>query len=162
MSATLEVPYYAYRVGLDMRDPPPQQAAKVVYSNFPTPNPCVTDRVDQQIKARPYFVFDNFLTTQQQSQVHTARARTREMIMKKELLQQVPFSVQILQDKLKPVLNTYLGVGHDNVPYIGPKGFNYLETFGQIPRILQPRMANPRNVVIVGGLVLLALWMRRR
>ncbi len=161
MSASLELPNYARRLGLGLEDHQPQQAAKVVMSNFPTPNPTVTSNVDNANRVRQYWT-SNFLTTKDQARVLDAKKRTREMIMKKELTQQIPFTVQILQDKAKAVLNTYRGVGHDEGPLSGPKGYNWLETFGPIPRILQPRDAFQRKILIGGAAVLFFWWYQRR
>lgn len=160
MSVLLETPDYTRRLGWGLEDQVPHQAAKVVYQNFPTPNATVTDNVDHANKVRQYMT-SNFLTTKDQEQVHVAKARSRAMIMKKELLQQVPFTVQILQNKASVVLNDYLGISRYEGPYSGKRGYNYLETFASIPKILQPKWATPRKLLVGAGVVLFIMYAKR-
>lgn len=160
-SASFGLPLYTQKIGLGLEDQTPHQAAKVVYSNFPTPNATVTDNVDRANRIRQYMT-SNYLTTRDQTEVLAAKQRSREMIMKKELLQQVPFTVQILQDKASAILDSYRGVGHYEGPRSGKKGYNYLETFSGIPRLLQPRDAFQRKLLIVGGVLVVIWWVNRR
>lgn len=161
MDNFLQSPSYGKSLGMDMLDQAPQQAAQLVYNYFPTNNPVTNGNVDRANRVKQYMT-SAYLSTQEQQQVLEAKKRSREYIMRRELLETTPYPVQILQDKMKAIKNTYLGLGQDNQPYVHRVGRNFLETFAPVPGIFKPKGMMSKKLMLGGGALLLFLWWRNR